>query len=79
MKKIFFSETTTAEASMFGSKHCYVELDINHAKNAPGAEMTPPWGVNSSLRLTIGKKIKKKTSSPKPYGPELSHVVRTNV
>ena len=37
-EKIFFSETTTAKASIFGMQHCYVELYINPAKHAPGVK-----------------------------------------
>ena len=63
-EKIFLSETTTAEASIFGMQHCYVELYINPAKHAPrvrnglGSEMAPSLGVNSSLRLTIGNLLR---------------------
>ena len=76
-----FCETTTAKASIFGIQHCYVELYINPDKHAPGVRNGPTPGVcvNSSLRLTIGKKNIKKSSSPKPYGPELSYFVWISV
>ena len=77
-EKTFFLETTTAKASIFGMQHSYVELYINPAKHAPGVRNGPTLGVNNSLRLTIGK-TKKKSSSLKPYGPELLYVVWTNV
>ena len=35
--------------------------------------------TDSSHRLTMGKKNKKKSSSPKPQGPELSYFVCSNV
>ena len=55
-EKIIFSETTTAKASICNKQQCYMELYINPAKHA-GSEMAPPQGggVNSPLRLTIGK------------------------
>ena len=60
-EKIFFSETTTAKASIFGMLHCYVELYINPAKHAPGVRNGPTPGVNCSLRLNYNwKNIKKK-------------------
>ena len=43
-EKIFFSETTTAEASIFGMQHCYVELYINPAKHAPRVRNGPTPG-----------------------------------
>ena len=45
-------------ASIFGMQHCYVELYINPAKNAPRVRNGPTPGVNSSLRLTNWKNIK---------------------
>ena len=79
MKKIFFSETTTAKASIFGMQHCYVELYINPAKHAPRVKNGPtPVGSVAPLDLQL-EKHKKKSSSPKPYGPELSYVLWTNV
>ena len=77
MKKIFLSETTTAKASIFGMQYCYVELYINPAKHAPEVSNGPaPGGSIAPLDLQLGKH---KKSSPKPYGPELSYIVWTNV
>ena len=52
-EQIFFSETTTAKASVFGMQHCYVELYINPAKHAPGVRDGPSPRVISSHRLTM--------------------------
>ena len=48
-EKIFFSETTTARASIFGMQHCYVELYINPAKHAPGVRNGPTGEGGGSI------------------------------
>ena len=79
-EKIFFSETTTAKASIFGIQHCYVELNINPAKHDPRVRNGPiPGGGGSKAPLDLQLEKHKKSSSPKPYGPELSFIVWTNV
>ena len=40
-EKTFFSETTTANASIFGMQNCYMELYINPAKHAPRVRNGP--------------------------------------
>ena len=55
-------------------QHCYLQLYINPANHAPGVKNGPTPGVNSSQRLTIGKK-NMKISSTKPHGPELSYFI----
>ena len=47
--EIFFSETTTAKASIFGMQHCYVKLYINPAKHTPGVRNGPTLGWGRSI------------------------------
>ena len=69
-----FCETTTAKASIFGIQHCYVELYINPAKHADGIRNGPTRGEGGSIApLDLQLENHKKTSSPKPYDPELSY------
>ena len=74
--KIFFFETTKPKACIFSMKQCLVMAYINIANHAHGVQILYTAGVIGSHRLTLGKP---KTSSQKPCGPELLHIVCSNV
>ena len=59
-----------AQSLYFVFKQCIVVLFINPANCAPGVHTGPAPGASQE---------KHKKSSQKPYGPELSYVVWTNV
>ena len=54
-KKIFFSETTRPTALIFGMSQWLMALYINCAIHAPGVKFGHAPGVDSLLRLTMGK------------------------
>ena len=50
------SETTKPKASIFGMQHCYLELNVNHEKHAPGAKKGPMSSL-ATLALQSEKKL----------------------